>query len=221
MADPVIIFGLGTETTQTTYILEIFKLSAQYQVAGFMVQTSPSSSFSQLSEAPVMLWDKSQARKWQSTGITKAMVVHHRNLEKAALIAKVRDWGFELVNAIHPRAYVATSAHIGVNVIINAQTAIQPYAVLGNGVMVHAGVIVDHHSVIEDYANLAPGAALAGWVHVKEGAYIYTNATVIPTRKIGRYAVVGAGAVVLQDVPDYAVVVGNPARIIKYLPGPD
>ena len=66
-----------------------------------------------------------------------------------------------------------------------------------------------------------PGAALAGWVHVKEGAYIYTNATVIPTRKIGRYAVVGAGAVVLQDVPDYAVVVGNPARIIKYLPGAD
>ncbi len=51
--------------------------------------------------------------------------------------------------------------------------------------------------------------------YIGKGAVIGSNATLFPVR-IGKYATVGAGAVVTKDVPDYAVVVGNPARVIKY-----
>ena len=54
-------------------------------------------------------------------------------------------------------------------------------------------------------------------VLIERGAWIGAGATILPGVCVGTYAVVGAGAVVTKDVPDYAVVVGNPARIVKTL----
>ena len=54
-------------------------------------------------------------------------------------------------------------------------------------------------------------------VHIKRNVWIGVNVTVLPGVTIGENAVVGAGAVVTKDVPDNAVVVGNPARVIRYL----
>ena len=54
-------------------------------------------------------------------------------------------------------------------------------------------------------------------IHIKEGAWIGAGATILPGVSIGKYAVVGASAVVTKDVPDYGVVVGSPARLIKTL----
>jgi acetyltransferase EpsM len=59
-------------------------------------------------------------------------------------------------------------------------------------------------------------AALAGSVIVEEGSQIGINATIRQGIKIGKWVTIGAGAVIVKDVPDYAVVVGNPGRIIKY-----
>ena len=54
-------------------------------------------------------------------------------------------------------------------------------------------------------------------VHIKKNVWIGVNVTILPGVTIGENAIVGAGAVVTKDVPDNAVVVGNPARVIKYL----
>ncbi len=52
---------------------------------------------------------------------------------------------------------------------------------------------------------------------VKKGAWLGANATLLPGVLIGKYAIIGAGSVVTHDVPDYSVVVGNPAKVIKTL----
>lgn len=54
-------------------------------------------------------------------------------------------------------------------------------------------------------------------VHIKKNVWIGVNVTILPGVTVGENAVIGAGAVVTHDVPDNAVVVGNPARVIKYL----
>jgi acetyltransferase-like isoleucine patch superfamily enzyme len=74
---------------------------------------------------------------------------------------------------------------------------------------------VDHECQIGLGVHLAPSATLCGLVSVGDGAMVGTNATVLPRIQIGRGATIGGGAVVTKDVPDYAVVVGNPARIIR------
>jgi len=212
MAEGLIIFGLGA---QTKYVLETFILTGHYRVEGIMMLEPGVPQADRLREVPVFGWDEARLQEWQRQGVRHAMVIHSNNKKKADFMKKIMDYGFALANAIHPRACIATNAQIGINVIINANAVIQPFVRIGNGVMVHAGVILEHDNNIGDYVNLAPGATLAGWVTVGEGAYIYTNATVIPAKKIGKHAVVAAGAVVLNDVPDYALVAGNPAKIKK------
>lgn len=54
-------------------------------------------------------------------------------------------------------------------------------------------------------------------VLIQKGAWVGAGATILPGVSVGRYAIVGAASVVTKDVPDYAVVVGNPARVIKML----
>lgn len=78
------------------------------------------------------------------------------------------------------------------------------------------GACVSHHNVIEDYAFVGPNACTGGNVHIKEGAFIGIGASIIPNITIGKWSTVGAGSVVIKDVPDYATVVGNPAKVIKY-----
>ena len=54
-------------------------------------------------------------------------------------------------------------------------------------------------------------------IHIKKGAWIGAGASILAGVTVGEYAIVGAGAIVTKDVPDYAVVVGSPARVVKTL----
>lgn len=210
MPERVIIFGIGA---QTRIVQEILAVSGHYQAERIISLDSAIPPEAQKYQVPIQAWDENQLKSWQREGLRKAIVAHRDNRKRAEFISKVLDLGFELINVIHPRACVAGNTRLGHNVLINANAVIQPFAQIGHGVVVHSMVNIGHDNAIGDYVNLATGATLAGWVQVLEGAYIYINAAVFNRCKIGRHAVVGAGAVVMQDVPDYAVVMGNPARV--------
>jgi len=118
-------------------------------------------------------------------------------------------------NAIHPAAVKANDAFIGSGTVVMAAAVVNPGCRIGKHCIINTAAVIDHDGLIEDYVHVSPNATLAGNVTIKEGAWVGAGATIIPGRTIGRWSVVGAGAVVIKDVPDHAVVVGNPARVIK------
>ena len=133
-----------------------------------------------------------------------------------------RIWAFV---HILPGAIIGESCNICDNVFIENKV------VIGNRVTIKCGVQIWDGITIEDDVFVGPNATLTNdmfpksrnndWVLLttllKKGCSIGANATILPGVIIGKGAVVGAGAVVTRSVPDNAIVVGNPARIIKYL----
>jgi acetyltransferase EpsM len=117
--------------------------------------------------------------------------------------------------AIHPTAILSGDVLLGSGSVVMAAAIINPGSRVGKHCIINTAAVIDHDAVIEDFVHVSPNATLSGNVTLKEGAWVGAGATIIQGISIGRWAIVGAGAVVIKDVPDQAVVVGNPARIIK------
>ncbi|HKC58011.1 MAG TPA: acyltransferase [Vicinamibacterales bacterium] len=126
---------------------------------------------------------------------------------------------------------IRESNRIGDNVSIGTLSVVEHHVDIGNNVRIHTQVFIPEFSVLEDGCwigpnvvltnakyPLSPGVkdSLAGPV-VRRNAKIGANATLLPGVVIGEGALVGAGAVVVRDVPAGAVVVGNPARVIRHV----
>ncbi len=125
--------------------------------------------------------------------------------------------GCKFTNLIHPSVDL-TMTKLGVGNYIQENVMIQADAQIGDNSSIHMGALVSHESVVGNSVFIAHAVSISGKVEVGDGTFIGTNATIIPRLKIGKWCTIGAGSVVIKDVPDYATVVGNPARVIKVAP---
>lgn len=117
---------------------------------------------------------------------------------------------------------------IGNNVVVGVNTYLGPENHIGDNVNIHTGCFLEM-ATIEDDVAFGPHVVLTddlhprcprfeecvGGVKIKKGAKIGANVTILPGVTIGENALVGSGSVVTKDVPSRAVVVGNPAKVIK------
>jgi len=127
---------------------------------------------------------------------------------------------------IMPNSKLGKACNIGQNVVIS------PEVILGNNVKVQNNVSIYSGVICEDDVFLGPSMVFTNVVNprsavnrrgqysktvVKRGASIGANATIVCGHDIGSFAFIGAGAVVTKHVPDYALVVGNPAKQIGWM----
>ncbi len=126
---------------------------------------------------------------------------------------------------------ILAQAKIGKNCNICAHTLIENDVVIGNNVTVKSGVFLWDGITIQDNVFIGPNVTFTNDKHprskqypeeflrtvIEQGASIGANATILPGIKIGKNAMIGAGAVVTKDVPEKAIVIGNPAKIKGFI----
>ena len=123
----------------------------------------------------------------------------------------------EVKARIEPGAIIREKVEIGEGAVINIG------AVVGPGTMIDMGAVLGGRATVGARCHIGAGAVLAGVVEpasatpviVEDGVLVGANAVVIEGVHVGANAVVAAGAVVVEDVPENAVVAGCPARVIK------
>ena len=128
------------------------------------------------------------------------------------------------INArIEPGAIIREQVEIGDNAVIMMGAVINIGAAIGAGTMIDMGAILGGRATVGKNCHIGAGAVLAGVIEpasatpviVEDGVLVGANAVVIEGVHVGKNAVVAAGAVVIEDVPENAVVAGCPARVIK------
>ena len=145
-------------------------------------------------------------------------------IDEGCTIAEgVRIWHF---SHIMPNCFIGEKCNIGQNVVIS------PDVVLGKNVKIQNNVSIYTGVVCEDDVFLGPSMVFTNVINprsavnrkneyaktiVKKGASIGANATIVCGHDIGAFAFIGAGAVVTKNVPDYALLVGNPAKQIGWV----
>lgn len=145
-------------------------------------------------------------------------------IDEGAKIGKgTKIWHF---SHIMPDCVIGERCNIGQNVVVS------PKVVLGNNIKVQNNVSIYEGVTCDDDVFLGPSMVFTNVVnprsainrkneylktHVGKGATIGANATIVCGHNIGQYAFIGAGAVVTKEIPDYALVVGNPARHIGWM----
>ncbi|WP_316928685.1 acetyltransferase [Flavobacterium suncheonense] len=196
------IFGASGQGKVIASILKVLKVA---ELKGFIDDNPPSDAVFGL---PVVHASAMNAVENQSLIIG---IGNNANRKKVA-----ERLNAHYFSVVHPSAAVCESAVLGSGTVVMPNAVINADTTIGKHCIINSGAVVEHDCTVADYVHISPNAALAGNIEIGEGSHVGLGAVVLPGVKIGKWATIGAGTVVLKDVPDYAVVVGNPGRIIKY-----
>ena len=121
--------------------------------------------------------------------------------------------GETLIVARHPWTSIAPAVRIGAGTMISAGVIVTPGVMIGRGVLLNTKAAVDHDSVIGDFSHVSPGATLGANVVLGEEVFVGLGASILSGCRVGSRSIIGAGAVVVRDIPENVVAYGVPARV--------
>ncbi|KGR73975.1 acetyltransferase [Ureibacillus sinduriensis] len=117
---------------------------------------------------------------------------------------------------IHTCTSISSTAKIGVGTVIMPGAVINADTQIGNHCIVNTHTVIEHDCIIEDFVHLSPSCTLTGGVKLEKGVHLGAGSTVIPLKEISEWTIVGAGSVVIDNLPPNCTAVGIPAKPIKF-----
>jgi sugar O-acyltransferase (sialic acid O-acetyltransferase NeuD family) len=199
----IIVFGTGEIAELADFY---FTCDSRYEVAGFTVD----GAFLKQTEfrgRPVVAFEEVVGRfapeQYEMfVAVSYAKINAVRTEKSAAARAK----GYRLATYLSSRATVFPDFEPKENCFILEDNTIQPFARIGSNVTLWSGNHIGHHSTIEDDVFMASHVVVSGGVRIGQGSFVGVNVTIRDHVTIGKKCVLGAGALVLEDQPDFSVV---------------
>ena len=195
-------------------VADIDRAEAKFEIAGLIDDLNPSPramAFGQVQGG------RTELPKLLASGVRHILIGIGDNAVRAKLAAHAESLGFQLAQAIHPRATFATGLAVGKGTVAMAGAVINPGTRVGNNVIINTGASVDHDCLVGDGVHICPGTHVAGNVAIGEGTFVGIGSAVRDRVRIGSRCVIGAGSVVVGDLPDDVLAYGNPARMMRNL----
>lgn len=208
----ILIFG-GSEHARC--VIDIIEQVDEYEIVGIIDKTIPKGTQCQgykvlgkLDDLPDVM-ETYKVRK----GVIAIGDNYHRS-RKAKNIKKLTS-DFSYVSAIHPSTILGKNVIVGEGTVMMAGVIVNNDSNIGQHCYLSTKTSLGHDSILGDFSSLGPGVTTGGRTTIGCCSAIGIGANILNGRAIGSHSVVGSGALVTQDVEDYVVVHGLPAKVVR------
>jgi sugar O-acyltransferase (sialic acid O-acetyltransferase NeuD family) len=120
-------------------------------------------------------------------------------------------------NAVHPSVTFWEPVALGYDVILQAGGLLSVNTKIGNHTQLNTNVTIGHDAIIGEYCTISPRVDISGNGRLGEGVYFGCHGVLLQDVTVGSWSVIGAGAVVTENIPDSTLAVGVPARVVRKL----
>jgi sugar O-acyltransferase (sialic acid O-acetyltransferase NeuD family) len=206
MMNHLLIVGTGG---QGKVVLDCAKY--KYQKISFLTNDSRSKGI----EGYTTIYEQNISDEYILKTFDEIIVAIGNNNARLSLSLKYETQGIKLATIIHPSAVISESARIGEGSVVFANSVINANAKTGKACIINTSAVIEHDCVLADGVHISPNTAMGGTVNVGEKTWICIGSSIANNIKIGKNSIIGAGAVVIKDVPNNVMVAGVPARIKK------
>ncbi len=130
------------------------------------------------------------------------------------LYNKISKLGLDIINIIDKSAIISKSAKIGVGCFVGKYAVINSCAIIGDNCIINTKALIEHECIVGKSSHISTNSTLNGGVSIGNLCFIGSSSSIKNQVVVGNSVTIGMGSVVLKNVPDNKIYVGNPARMI-------
>jgi|ERR1051326_4089087 sugar O-acyltransferase (sialic acid O-acetyltransferase NeuD family) len=201
--------GLGREVLATLRVANAARKQAN--VLGFLDST-PGLFGTEVSGIPV-LGDDTWCRNNSDSSLRFICAIGDPKI-RYQVVNKLSAMNCKFASVVHPDVRIPNSVKIGDGTVIMAGTQFTTDVTIGSHVVVYVNCSITHDVRVGDFCVIPSGCTLSGESVLEEGVLLGAGVNVLPRKRIGAWAIIGAGSVVTRDIPGNTTAVGVPCRVI-------
>ncbi len=209
---PVLLLGT---TPYAEVIFDMFEDDPLIEIVGFIENYDETKVGTAAMSLPVHWYKDCKAFK-NTHGLVGVLGTTMRR----AWIEEMVDYGYGFDTLIYTSSIVSKRSEIGVGSMIDAGTVVAGFTSIAPHVRIGRKCCIGHHTSIGSFSTVHPGAIVSGKSVLGGQVTVGTGAVLVDGIEIGNGAYIAAGAIVIHDVPERALVAGNPAKIVQENYGP-
>ena len=133
---------------------------------------------------------------------------------KLAVCRTLEEKGGHFTSLVHPTALIGANCTIARGVVLCPYVTLTCDIEIGSFVTVNAHSTIGHDAIVDDGCTLSSHCDVTGNIHLMEGVLMGSHSSIIPRLTVGKFARIGAGSVVMRNVPEHVTVVGVPAKTL-------